>query len=265
MIRFVLLIALLVGSATASAQVADERLTILVANSNTLSGVEKVKAYDDAGVIIFSGSPKIASCVVIKVTTEAMNVSIDVSDKDRNPTPYKQLDASTFYIDVPGKHWVDVTAIDFAKNIYVRKTAIAVVGPRPPPEPEPDPDPDDPDPPTPDPDVPPPIDGDGLRVLIVYESSELNQLTADQRDIFYGQTVRKYLTENCVQQDRYSEWRILDQDTSFVDAGSRWVKALARPRTSLPWILISNGKTGFEGPLPATPSETIELIKRYKQ
>jgi len=257
-VKRLLLVVLLIGSATAAAQVADERLTILVAASNTLTGVEKVKSYDEAGVIIFSGTPKIAACVVIKVTTEAANVSIEVSDKDRNPTPYKQLDANTFYIDEPGKHWVDVTAIDFAKNIYVRKTAIAVVGPRPPPTP----DDDDPKPPAPDQE--PPIDGDGLRVLIVYESSELNQLTADQRDIFYGQTVRKYLTENCVQQDRYSEWRILDQDTSFVDAGSRWVKALARPRTSLPWILISNGKTGYEGPLPATASETIELIKRYK-
>jgi len=260
--RFELLIVLLIGNTPAIAQVRDERLTVQVANSSTLTGIDKLKTYDEAGVIIFSGTPMIAPCAIVKVTTAADNVSVDVSDKDRNPVPFKQLDKTTWLIDAPGKHWVDVTAIDFAKNIYVRQMVTATVGPRPPPGPTP-PGPTPPGP-TPPPIVDPPIEGDGLRVLIVYESSELNTLTADQRDIFYGQTVRAYLTANCVQIDRFSEWRILDQDTSFVDAGSRWVKALKRPRTSLPWILVSNGKTGYEGPLPATASETIELIMRYK-
>jgi len=261
-VKRLLLVVLLIGSATASAQVADERLTLSVSTVQSIVGATRTRVIGD--YIVFEGPGRIGSIGTVLAKTAINDVQFLVTNiKTFEPTPYSgpfKVDGGVaIVVDREGRHRVEVDAIDWDKKQRVRAVNVVVVGPRPPPTP----DDDDPKPPAPDQE--PPIDGDGLRVLIVYESSELNRLTADQRDIFYGQTVRKYLTANCVQQDRYSEWRILDQDTSFVDAGSRWVKALARPRTSLPWILISNGKTGYEGPLPATASETIELVKRFKE
>ncbi len=42
-----------------------------------------------------------------------------------------------------------------------------------------------------------------------------------------------------------------------------WQDALKRKRGALPWLVISNGKSGFEGPLPATVDETLTLLKKY--
>ena len=39
--------------------------------------------------------------------------------------------------------------------------------------------------------------------------------------------------------------------------------AMLRKRGALPWIVISNGVSGYEGPLPANPDETIKLMSKY--
>ena len=88
---------LVVGiSSSACGQQLDPRLTVSVGHARTLSGVDRVKTFDAAGVILFEGDATIADCAVIKVTSEAANISIDVSDADRNPVQYKQLHAATF-------------------------------------------------------------------------------------------------------------------------------------------------------------------------
>jgi hypothetical protein len=56
----------------------------------------------------------------------------------------------------------------------------------------------------------------------------------------------------------------MDPDTEFPEnCDLVWCKALKRPMESLPWIIISNGKTGYEGPLPKTTDELIELVDKY--
>ena len=263
--KSILMLLALVPASLSQAQVRDERLTVNVANVNTLLDVTRVKVYENANVILFEGKYRVSDSAVLKITSTASNISIRASDKERNPTPYKQLDDNTFIINQPGKHWVDVTAIDFEKNIYVTQMVIASVGPRPPPDPDPDVDPDvDPDP-TPDPDVPAPIDGDGLRILIVYETSEISKLPQKQQDVLYGQQIRRYMSENCEKVDGFPEWRILDAETKFQDTDNNFAKALARPRKEIPWIIISNGKTGYEGPLPDNPEMTISLIERFNE
>lgn len=119
-----------------------------------------------------------------------------------------------------------------------------------------------------DPDVPvitPPIDGDGFKVLIVYEAMDTNGMTKDQSNAVYGKAMRDYLNAKCAtgSDGRTKEWRIFDKDTDTSAAPPQWAKAMKRERKSVPWIVVSNGKTGFEGPLPATEAAIMELLNKY--
>lgn len=134
--------------------------------------------------------------------------------------------------------------------------------------PNPPPDPDDPDV---DPDKEPPIPLPGLRVLIIEEQAERNKLPEGQRQILYSTAFRNdYLDKVCtdgIEVPSKKEWRIFDKDEKYeavAKDGERWAKAMNRPRQSVPWIIVSNGKTGYEGPLPANPQEAMALIDKYK-
>ncbi len=135
-------------------------------------------------------------------------------------------------------------------------------GPTPPPVP-PGPEPPKPDPPTPQP--PSPIPAEGFRALIIYESAELSKMPPVQRTILYSKTVHDYLNAKCAlsPDGKKKEWWIVDKDTDMSNLAKHWQDAMKRPRTQVPWIIISNGKTGFEGPLPLTVSETVQLLKKY--
>lgn len=145
---------------------------------------------------------------------------------------------------------------------YEETLTLVVDKPTPPAPPPLPPAPPGPQPPTPDGTAP--IDGDGLRVAIIYESSEQPKLSKGQQETMFAAEPRAYLTANCVKETGTAEWRLIDQDTPFFDANSKWKKALARPRASIPWLLVSNGKTGFEGPLPDSWADTKAIIDRYK-
>lgn len=104
----------------------------------------------------------------------------------------------------------------------------------------------------------------GLKVLIVAESGTYNTLPQDQLAILNSAPFRDFLDVNC-----HGEWKIYDPDAFEIDAGKSdvpqtWKDVMARPRTVLPWIAVGNGKSGFEGPLPATVAETEALILKYK-
>jgi hypothetical protein len=137
-------------------------------------------------------------------------------------------------------------------------------GPSPDPEPGPTPDPD----PEPEPLPPAPIPGDGLRVLIVYESGEMTKYPIETQVILAGADVREFLNKNCVAEDigngkKQPGYRIYDQDLNIGGDLEIWKQAMTRDRKELPWVVISNGKTGYEGPLPKGPTEFLELCKQY--
>jgi hypothetical protein len=133
-------------------------------------------------------------------------------------------------------------------------------GPRPPPDPDPKPKPPEPDPVT-----PAPIPVDGFRVMIVYETKDLGIYPGPQNAIFFSNKVRTYLDTKCVvgPDGKTREWRQYDKDVDMKNESQLWKDAFARPRGKLPWIVVSNGKTGFEGPLPADVDSTIRLLDKY--
>jgi hypothetical protein len=127
---------------------------------------------------------------------------------------------------------------------------------------------------TPTPPVPPdpipgpaPIPVKGLHVLIVYESAELSKLSPVQQAILFNKDMREYLNTTCpVGPDgKTREWRIWDKDVDASAESELWQAALKRDRKSVPWIIVSNPDKGggYEGPLPATITETMALLKKY--
>lgn len=142
----------------------------------------------------------------------------------------------------------------------VKQTIRANNGAQPPPQP--------PGPKPPQPDGTSPFAGEGLRCLIVYDPVDI--LPASQHSIIYGSQVRSYLNSKCPEGTAKNpdgsllrEWRFYPADVNTNAESPVWHNAMARKRDKLPWILVGNGKTGFEGPLPNTVEETLELLKKY--
>lgn len=125
-----------------------------------------------------------------------------------------------------------------------------VVGDAPiPPDPGPGPKPPDPG--------PTPIPVDGFKVVVVYESADLSKIPLAQTTLLNSATWREYARSK-------GEWRAIDKDVSDIGNDKQWVKdVLKRPRASTPWVIVSNGKTGYEGPLPANLDAMMALLKKY--
>lgn len=111
---------------------------------------------------------------------------------------------------------------------------------------------------------PAPIPEKGFRVLIVYETADLAKLPASQAAALTSSEVRNYLNSACVvgADGKTKEWRILDKDANLSNESQLWQAAMKRDRKSLPWIVISDGTTGFEGPLPQNTADVLSLLKK---
>lgn len=175
------------------------------------------------------------------------------------------LQAGTYRIQAIAAKTVDGKAKQARSVVCVVTVGAVPPGPGPGPGPDPKPPPVPPPPDPVPPPVPPPIPVDGFRVLIVYESSELATMPRAQLVSLYAQQVRDYLAAHCVKgpDGRTAEWRVWDQNVSTANEAKLWQDAMARKRDKLPWIVISTGKTGYEGPLPADTAGTLELLRKY--
>lgn len=145
-----------------------------------------------------------------------------------------------------------------------RKDFTVLIGTSPLPPTPPGPIPPGPIPPTPPPPSPP-VPFQGKMVLIVYETEEAAKIPEKQQQILYGKATREYLDSKCSQEPgrNTKAWRIYDKDLDVSGELAAWKAAMGRPRTSIPWLIISNGVTGFEGPLPGTVEEAMTLFKKY--
>jgi hypothetical protein len=133
-------------------------------------------------------------------------------------------------------------------------------------DPKPGPGPD------PDQDVKPaPIPEPGFRVLFVFEAADLTKYDRGQANAMRAKEVADYLAAKCVKgpDGKTPETRAYDKDTPMDAAPKLWRDAMARPRTSLPWVVVSNGRTGYEGPVPfnkddpADLSPILTLLRKY--
>lgn len=141
-------------------------------------------------------------------------------------------------------------------NAGLVTTKRIVVGPVEPPPPNP--------PPGPNPPGPSPIPLSGLRVLILEETGDRQKLPPSQAAILTSAELRAALKAKCAKGvDGSPEFRFLDVDADVSLQEKHWQEAMKLPRQSLPWIVVSDGKAGFQGPLPATIQDTLALIAKF--
>lgn len=157
------------------------------------------------------------------------------------------------------------------KQITERITVKAGKGPKPPPDPI---DPVDPV----DPVGPAPIPEPGNHVLIVYETADQTAYTQGQINFMYSPEVRQYLTDKCTKHGTGNGWYMLDKDAVMNAMPELWKKAMSRPRTMqverigpggtktlapAPWLIVSNGKSGYEGPIPDRFEDAFSKVKDF--
>lgn len=139
--------------------------------------------------------------------------------------------------------------------------------PIPPPAPTPIPiPPPAPAPPPAPPPAPAPIPATGLRVLILYESADLSKYPFRQSQILYDAGLRAYLDQATVlgPDGKTHGYRIWDQNVNAAGDEQLWRDAMARPHATMPWIVVSNGASGYEGPLPGNAPDTQALVRKYE-
>jgi hypothetical protein len=181
---------------------------------------------------------------------------------DAEPEEYVWPDAKgPVYVllarNVPGTHTIQLLKngppeVGPVVNGMPFQLVISGKGPQPPPKPDPV------DPPAPKPDGTSPFPGDGLKVLVVYEQSAPH--SPEMNAILYGKKSRDYLDAACGK----GNYRIFDKDVPLAGESELWKNVMTRPRKSVPWLLVGNGKTGYEGKLPDTEAEFLDLIKKYE-
>lgn len=114
---------------------------------------------------------------------------------------------------------------------------------------------------------PAPINAVGLYCLVVEDMQQRDDLPASQREVITATgpgSLRAYLNFKCAKdQAGMPCLRFIGSKDDLSRDLPVWREGLARPRTSLPWIVISNGKSGYEGPLPKTMAEAVALAKKF--
>ena len=101
---------------------------------------------------------------------------------------------------------------------------------------------------------PAPFPSDTLRVWLVEES---NDRTPAVRNVTASTIWREYVKQ------KGGEFRVLDRDADVSGDTQVWQEAFKLPRPSLPWFVVTNGRTGVQGPLPKTPEEFLGILKKY--
>ena len=100
---------------------------------------------------------------------------------------------------------------------------------------------------------------------MLYESNRLSVYPPSQIKVLFDNNLRVYLDSvTTLGPDlKTHEYRIWDKNIVLTNESAIWKNVMARPHPTMPWIVISNGMTGYEGPLPQNTADTIALIKHY--
>jgi hypothetical protein len=210
----------------------NQRIYLLILIPITVWCQPLFAADDSAGIPY--GTPFAVPVLVSAKTASAMAMVGD-SPSGAGPT------MTVFYVQADG-------SLGCVAYTLTRQSAPT---PNPTPNPQPNPSPN-----------PVPVPG-LLHVLVVYDNGSLAALPAAQAAIIDSMVVRDYLNSHCSKSGATAEYRFFDRSADLSKEPADWQTVAARPRSTLPWIVITNGKDTFEGPLPGTVEDTLTLLKKY--
>lgn len=108
----------------------------------------------------------------------------------------------------------------------------------------------------------PPAPIQGLRVLMVYESS--SNMTQGQMAVLYSPKVADYLDAKC--KDGKAGWRRYDKDFDAHGEPQIWQQIWAdvKPKIkAVPALVVIDGTKGEALPLPETVDAALALLKKY--
>lgn len=123
-----------------------------------------------------------------------------------------------------------------------------------------------PEPPTPPVPVDPaPIAAEGLRILIVYDEDAESTLPPEQGAILSSPELRDWADANCAKDATgQSELRIWPSTVEVGDDQPIWREAMKLKRDGPNWLIVSNGKSGYSGPLPPNLAELLKIAEKFK-
>jgi hypothetical protein len=109
--------------------------------------------------------------------------------------------------------------------------------------------------------VKPPFECEGLHVLVIEDETARKSMTSKQIAAFEGADVRDWTDKNA------KEFLVLDKDADKASM-SKWTKDAwevyeKAEGKKLPWVVLSNGKTGTSEAYPANPADAIALLSKY--
>lgn len=116
---------------------------------------------------------------------------------------------------------------------------------------------------------PAPLPAAGLSVLIIEESGSRSTLPREQLLTMTATgpgSVGEYIAAKAIKgpDGKTPEFRIFDKDQNVSAESKFWQDAMALKRgPELPWLMVTNGKGGYSGPLPKTQVETLTILKKY--
>lgn len=170
----------------------------------------------------------------------------------------EERDGKLWFVAPPGQYKIKLRTIKGKAVQTARATVTIGDG-----DPTPGPQPPGPGPQPPPPSPAAPIAAPGFRVLIVYQDQM--PLPLAQHSVIYGQAMRNYLNAKCPREPSgQASYRIWDADLDVSQSPKHYQDAYNRVRLrQLPYLVVSNGTTGWEGPLPASEAETLAILKHF--
>lgn len=110
--------------------------------------------------------------------------------------------------------------------------------------------------------VKPPFETDAPRALVVIDEGARGAMTSKQIAAFEGADVRDWTDKNL------KEFKVIDKgvDKSSLTGWLKdaWNSYEEKSKGKLPWVVISNGKTGDSSPYAENPVDAIAMLEKHK-
>lgn len=103
-----------------------------------------------------------------------------------------------------------------------------------------------------------------VAVLIMEETAERSFLPESQLQILNSTELREWAESGCDKDEDGIQFRVVDKDIDTQFMSALWRERIEAAKSKpMPYMAVSNGKSGAEGDLPLSVDEVKSVLKRY--